>query len=322
MKKLALTLLLGGIAIAAWSQPNFMRNGKTTADLFTVKDKSPVTVEGDINKDGINDIVFAVPDLYEGQNVAFYFGQKDGGYKLFRDYEVYLPEKTDLSITDKGVVRFQCNHYDESFDVFLFRFENGDFRLIGGKKDRHKTEHFDESYNYLTGKMIRTDGEGKSRKATTTDMPALPVIRFGWIPLRYDMLDYLVTESEDGPMDADDYLVMGIFRVMQANDMLFWHFCDYENPYRDPHGNSKEGWYAEDTYESYGTYNSYSSLSIEKQSEGVFLIKLSELWMDRSYEAEINEEGSNIDEVLENADPEEEETNREWTFYDGMFTVG
>ena len=73
---------------------------------------------------------------------------------------------------------------------------------------------------------------------------------------------------------------------------------------------------------SYGTYNSYSSLSIEKQSEGVFLIKLSELWMDRSYEAEINEEGSNIDEVLENADPEEEETNREWTFYDGMFTVG
>ena len=322
MKKLALTLLLGGIAIAAWSQPNFLRSGRSAAELFTAKDTTPVKAEGDINKDGINDIVFAAPDIYDNLNVAFYFGEKDGGYKLFRDYVVYLPEKTDLSITDKGVVRFQCNRYDDDFDVFLFRYEKGDFRLIGGKKDRHKTEHYDESYNYLTNKMIRTDGEGKSRKAATTDLPSLPVINFGWIPLQYDMLAYLHTESEDGPMDADDILVMGIFRVMQANEMLFWHFCDYDNPYRDPQGNGNGFWVAEDTYESFGTYNSYSSLTFEKLKDGVFLINLSELWEDRSYETQINEDGSNIDEVLENAEIEETESKEEWTFYDGMFTVG
>ena len=123
-------------------------------------------------------------------------------------------------------------------------------------------------------------------------------------------------------MDADDILVMGIFRVMQANEMLFWHFCDYENPYRDPHPDDEGHWYAEDSYESFGSYNSYSALSVEKLKDGVFLIKLSETWMDRSYETQINEDGSNIDEVLENAEMDEETSEEEWTFYNGMFTVG
>ena len=323
MKKFTFILLLGALATVAWGQPTFLRNGKSAAELFTDKDHTPITAEGDINKDGIKDIVFAVPGIVGELNVAFYFGQKEGGYKLFRDYIVYLPDKTDLSITDKGVVRFRCNRYDNNYDVFLFRYEKEDFRLIGGKKDRHADEHYDESYNYLTGKMIRTDGEGKSRKAVTTDLPTLPVINFGWIPLDYTMLDYLlVAETEDGPMSADDILVMGIFRVMQANEMLFWHFCDYENPYRDPHPDDEGHWYAEDSYESFGSYNSYSALSFEKLKDGVFLIKLSETWMDRSYETQINEDGSNIDEVLENAEMDEETSEEEWTFYNGMFTVG
>ena len=324
MKRSILTLLPLFAALTAWSQPMFEYTGRSLADVCNAPEDAPVvSVEGDINKDGIKDLVIAVSGVYDNHDFAFYLGQKDGTLQCFRSYVLSLPwsDLINLSITDAGVVRIQLNK-DTGFDVFLFRYEKGDFRLIGGKKDRHVSDHYDESYNYLTGKMIRTDGEGKGRKVTNSDLPKLPVIDFGWIPLDYDMLAYLHEEPEDGPMDPDDILVMGIFRMMQDTGMLFWHFCDWENPYRDPSRGIDGKWYAEDAYESPGSYNCYSSLVITKQAERYFLVELSTTSVDRSWEAEINEDGSNIDELLEEADYEEETIEEEWTFSDGIFAVG
>ena len=325
MKKISLFAACCSFALAAWGQPVFQPTGKSLADLHETRtDETVVTAGADINKDGIKDLVIALDGYYSGSNFAFYFGDGNGGYKLFREYETDLyGNKTGITVTDKGVVRIQCDG-DAGSDIFLFRWQDGDFRLIGGKKDRHKSEHYDESYNYLTGKMIRTEGEGSSRKAVTTDMPKQPAINFGWIPLYYDMLDYLIAEQdEDGyVMTPDDLLAMGIFRVMQANEMLFWHFADWENPYHDLCPDGEEGenfWYANDEHMSPGSYNAWSSLSMEKLADGSYLIDLTESFYDRSYEALFDEDLSNVDEVMEENESEEEITRSRWIFKDGQF---
>ena len=171
-KKIALIAAFCSFALTAWGQPVFEPTGKSVASLHEVRtDETVITAEADINKDGVKDLVIALDGYYSGSNFAFYFGDGNGGYRLFREYETDLyGDKTGITVTDKGVVRIQCDGGAGS-DIFLFRWQDGDFRLIGGKKDRHKSEHYDESYNYLTGKMIRTEGEGSSRKAVTTDMP-------------------------------------------------------------------------------------------------------------------------------------------------------
>ena len=318
MKRILIPVLCVLMASGSLLAQNFKPSGASAAALWTREGETPVTVGGDINKDGISDLVMVVPDCLAGENFAFYFGDDKGNYTLFRDYEVSLSGRPGITITDKGVVRIQIDR-DEGADIFLFRFENGDFRLIGGKEDRHKSMHYDVSYNYLTGKMIRTDGEGKGRKSTTLDMPGMPKIRFGWIPLQYDMLKYLLSEGEDSG-DMEYLTVMGIFRVMQAGGMLFWHFCDYENPYRDP-TSAENGWHAYDDHMSPGSYNYFATLDISKQEDGSYLLEMGEWSEDRSYETLFNEDMSNVDEVLENTEIEETESETAWIFKDGKFLL-
>ena len=324
MKKFLLSIALLCAALSGLQAQDFKPSGASAADVAAFEDKEIVTAEADINKDGIKDLVIAVPDNYSGNTLAFYFGQANGGYKLFRDYDVNLsPGNTGVTVTAQGVVRFEIKR-DEGADIFLFRWENGDFRLIGGKEDRHKSEaDYDISYNYLTGKMIRTDGSGKSRKSQTLDMPKQPKIHFGWIPLAYDALAYLVEtpEMQEDPLSPDDMLAWGIFRVMQANEMLFWHFCDWENPYRNPISCEEENvWMAEDEHMSPGSYNSWSSLTITKLADGSYELELTESFYDRSYESLFNEDLSNVDEVMKEHETPEEISRTRWIFKDGRFT--
>ena len=319
MKGSIFTFVLCLVAAGSLHAQEFNRTA-TSADKAYAGEGDPVMVEGDINKDGIKDLVIAVPKEYTDDNFAFYFGDKGGGYTLFRDYAMDMyGDELKLSITDAGVVRIE-NDFDDGADIFLFRFENGDFRLIGGKEDRHRTSaDYDVSYNYLTGKMIRTDGTGKGRKSTTLDMPKLPKIHFGWIPLRYDMLHYLLEENEEYWPTEEDILVMGIFRVMQANEMLFWHFCDYDNPSRNPHPTDEGCWYAYDDYMSPGSYNYYATLDIQKRPDGTYLINMFEAFTDRSFEADIDWEAEGEIDLPENA-YEEEVSEGGWIFKDGKFT--
>ena len=101
MKKIALFAACCSFALAAWGQPVFQPTGKSLADLHEIRtDETVVTAEADINKDGIKDIVIALDGYYSGSNFAFYFGDKDGGYKLFREYETSLyGSKTGITVT-------------------------------------------------------------------------------------------------------------------------------------------------------------------------------------------------------------------------------
>lgn len=323
MRKFMLSAALCALTLAASGQDVFRKTGKSVAGLHgTRTDETVVTVEADINKDGVKDLVIALDGYYSDSNFAFYFGDRQGNYNLFREYEVSMyGDKIGLSVTETGVVRIQLDG-DGGADIFLFRWQDGDFRLIGGKKDRHVSDHYDESYNYLTGKMIRTDGEGGSRKAVTSDMPEQPVINFGWIPLCYDMLDYLVEvpEDEDFELTPDDMLVWGIFRVMQANEMLFGHFCDWEDPDCNPVPSEEPyAWYANDELLSPGSYNFWSTLDITRLEDGSYQLDLSETFYDRSYEVFFDEDLSNIDEVLEEYETDEQVSEERWIFRNGRF---
>ena len=319
MKRFFLVLALAALSAGSLSAQNFKASGTGAADLFTVEGESLVTATGDFDKDGVPDLVMAAPGIYSSENFAFYFGLKGGGYQLFRGYQVRLPSDTGITVNDKGVVRIQCNRDGGDTDVFLFRYEKGDFRLIGGKEDRHQSAHYDISYNYLTDKMVRTDGEGKGRKSITSGlMQPPPPMYFGWVPLSYDMLDY-ITSGDEANEAGEHMTVMGIFRVMQANEMLFWTFCDHEVSYHNPDFVPAGYWTCYDEYLSYGSYNFCSCLDIIPQEDGSYLIELETDYEDRSYESEINEDGSNIDEVLENAEPESSHTRTTWLFKDGQF---
>ena len=196
----------------------FRQSGKTISDLCS--NENVVSVEGDFNNDGIKDLFLNIHQ----EACAFYFGKADGGYKLFRDYDLHLSDKAKLSVTDKGVLRIQIGSEDS--DIFLYRFQNNAFVLIGGKKDRHKSEHYDESYNFLTGKKIETKGEGASRKSETISMPKQPEFRFGWHPLNWDIMFLVTIIDEYGGMAPEDMLSFGIYRRMQLEERLEWFLCD------------------------------------------------------------------------------------------------
>lgn len=315
-----MALVFALISMEGLNAQNFKQSGKTAAELYTKKSNSMISAQGDFDKDGKKDLVIAVnqdyTDVGDGTDFAFYFGNAQGGYTMFRAYDASVSESSKITVTDKGVVRIESPSYDDGTDVFLFRFQDGDFYLIGGKKDRHKKEHYDISYNFLTGKQIKTTGEGKAKKSENGIMPKMPQLRFGWFPLHYNMLGYLFEEGEDSG-DMEYQTVMGIFRLMQANEMLFWHFCDYENPYRNPHG-SDGHWTADDELMKPACYNAFSQLDIIKQNDGSYLLDLSESYEDRTYEQQYNEDLSNVDEV-EIPENSETSTRTKWIFKNGVF---
>lgn len=287
------------------------------------QEKPIVTVEGDLNKDGVTDKVVYNPSLHVDENFTIYFGDANGGYNLFRSYDVGLYNNPQISITDKGVIRIQ-EGVAGNCDVFLFRYENGDIRCTGGKKDRHNDDHFDVSYNFLTGKMIRTDGEGKGKKSVTSDMPAIPVLRLGWFPLDFDELGYLF---EDGEWDdAEDMLeyktVTGIYRLLQEKGLVSASFLEFH----DLIGSAESVWSTYNEIMKYACYNYSSSLFIDKQNDGSYWIHFMDEYEDRTYEQYIDEFDGDIDKAFEKAEqenggePSYKKFDEEWVFKDGRFT--
>ena len=119
-----------------------------------------ISVKGDLNKDGIDDYAIGY-----GGTLAVYFGDGNGGGK--RVAETSYEDLYTLSITDKGVLRVQTLYEFESSTIltYMFRYQDGDFFLIGGKDDWSEAEAI--SYNFLTNQ--KTVGK------TTTTFPARPL---------------------------------------------------------------------------------------------------------------------------------------------------
>ena len=305
----ALALILASCGISAKAQ-TFKPSGKTAEELST--EEITNKAEGDFNKDGVKDLFIST---YNGS--AFYFGKTGGGYNLFHDYDLHLNDNAKVTVNANGVLRIQ-NDIESGSDIFLFRYQNGGFELIGGKKDRHKSEHFDESYNFSTRKVIKTNGEGASKTTENGVMPLQPDIKFGWIPLKWDMLDFLFDVYEDGSLPVEQMTIGGIYRRMQDEDMFHWALCDIESYYgRAIPGKGEDGGYHTfGIYEAPGSYNMDTDVTIYKLSGGKYKIVINETSQDRSYESELNEDGSNIDDL---DIPDEEKSTTTFIFDDGKF---
>jgi hypothetical protein len=305
----ALALILASCGISAKAQ-TFKPSGKTAEELST--EEITNKAEGDFNKDGVKDLFIST---YNGS--AFYFGKTGGGYNLFHDYDLHLNDNAKVTVNANGVLRIQ-NDIESGSDIFLFRYQNGGFELIGGKKDRHKTEHFDESYNFSTRKVIKTNGEGASKTTENGVMPLQPDIKFGWIPLKWDMLDFLFDVYEDGSLSVEQMTIGGIYRRMQDEDMFHWALCDIESYYGRaiPVKGEDGGYHTFGIYEAPGSYNMDTDVTIYKLSGGKYKIVINETSQDRSYESELNEDGSNIDDL---DIPDEEKSTTTFIFDDGKF---
>lgn len=283
--------------------------------------ESPIIVEGDLNKDGFKDKVVA--DLGSEEDIAVYFGDGKGGHTLFCSYATTLSEydHPSITITDKGVLRIQ-NGSSGNCDIFLFRFQDGDFYLIGSKTDRHENDHYDVSHNYLTGKMIRTDGEGSKKKSQTIEMPEMPLLRLGWFPLDMEGLDFLFENYEvENPKDYKT--AMGLYRLMQWNGILYPSFYLYHDLGESP----TNSWSAYNEIMAFGRLNYWSSLEINRQDDDTWLIHLTDEYEDRTYEQYLDEEMENLEEAIAKADEERggepaySATEFLYSFKNGKFTL-
>jgi hypothetical protein len=300
---------LASCGISATAQ-TFKPSGKTAEELST--EEITNKAEGDFNKDGVKDLFIS-----NNSGSAFYFGKTGGGYNLFRDYTLRLDDNEKITVNANGVLRIQHDIQSGS-DIFLFRYQNGGFELIGGKKDRHKSEHYDESYNFSTRKVIKTNGEGASKTTENGVMPLQPDIKFGWIPLKWDMLDFLFEVFEDGSLPVEQMTIGGIYRRMQDDEMLHWVLCDIESYYGRaiPGKDDDGGYHTFGIYEAPGSYNMDTDVTIYKLSGDKYKIVLNETSQDRSYESELNEDGSNLDDL---DIPDEEKSTTIFIFDDGKF---
>lgn len=181
------------------------------------KDARPEIKEvlGDLNKDGIEDkIVIETPRnkehmlVREGDGYEYnfnqpilkiYFGDANHKFKLFKKYDAILPHPEDeyvivdlgVSVTNKGVLRFgtstfaAAGSYDTGSSTYLYRFQDGDFYLIGydyTESSRSTGERTTVSINYLTNKkqVVKANNFNNSKpKETWSNIPKKNLEKLG-----------------------------------------------------------------------------------------------------------------------------------------------
>ncbi len=172
-------------------------SGKSAADVVPNGWESTFKT-GDMNGDGLPDLVIiATPCNKEKMKtrddgyvynfnqpvLAIYWGDKNGNYKLFKQYDNVIPAREDeflaitpsLDITKSGSLQIDleffatAGSYTQPTTSHVFRYQNGDFMLIGKdvvELERTTGKTVTTSDNYLTRKRIVTTDRPK-RKAIT-----------------------------------------------------------------------------------------------------------------------------------------------------------
>lgn len=157
--------------------------------------------QGDLNKDGIADlVVIATPDYEENLKrrddgyvynfnqpiLAIYFGDAQGQFRQWRQYDNVIPADDNeycrheiaLTVTERGTLRISvgvwcsAGSYGTSTDTYIYRFQKGDFYLIGMDTEemmRNTGENKIVSENYLTWKRQVTTSNAFDENAKSTE---------------------------------------------------------------------------------------------------------------------------------------------------------
>lgn len=169
---------------------------------------------GDLNKDGIEDIILIAhpndPEYFKKRDdgyeydfspaiLAVYFGSPTGVYKRFKVWKEAVPHREDeyteigveLSVTPKGAVDFNVSSWssmgtaDMGSTTYRYRYQSGDFYLIGeetGWHNRMTGEGEKTSINHITGKKSITSGnmiENTGMKTKIIKLKKEPLRRLG-----------------------------------------------------------------------------------------------------------------------------------------------
>ncbi|GAB5464893.1 MAG: hypothetical protein Kapaf2KO_03290 [Candidatus Kapaibacteriales bacterium] len=175
------------------SETLFPNNGETLENIIPDNWKLLESTFGDLNQDGITDLVFAIQktdpnniELNDGLRtdtidlnpriLAIYFGTKTKGFNkqlvseqfiILRDSPTMDEPFEGFNINLKGVLDisfrfwYSAGSWGMSNHKYRFRFQNNEFALIGydsNEVDRASGETTDHSINFLTKKMKITKG--------------------------------------------------------------------------------------------------------------------------------------------------------------------
>ena len=183
------------------------KQGRGVEDLVP-KGWEHTEATGDLNKDGISDlVVVATPDFKENTKtrddgyvynfnqplLAVYFGTAEGKMQLWRQYDQVIPARQDeyvsidasLTVTEKGVLRISLETFSSmggwgtENSNFSYRYQDGDFYLIGKEyhnMSRNTGDMETTSENYLTWRrQVVTENAFEDsnvpRKETWTKLP-------------------------------------------------------------------------------------------------------------------------------------------------------
>ena len=168
-RRITTTLFLALCFLTGLQAQSLKQQGTSVEDLVP-QDWTHDEVAGDLNKDGIADLVVNTKGI-----LAIYFGNADGMLTLWRQYDQVLPvdenenctHEITLEVTDRGVLKISTNlscsagGWGTYIDRYFYRYQNGDFFLIGKEEveiRRNTGEVKTVSDNYLTWKrQVKTE---------------------------------------------------------------------------------------------------------------------------------------------------------------------
>ena len=240
MKKTILTI----IAIIIFATVN-----TTSAQLDQFANSGPIaqdlieggyiqeTANGDLNKDGLNDLVIGVPE-----GIAVYWGSANG-YKLYNTYRCFSIDLDTLkfirstSITSKGVLRVEYNlsltkpldGFSKGTYVTMLRYQDNDFFFIGGKVSIEiEGQPVSLSINTLTNKVLIQDKSGNAitEAYNLPEMPLKSISELVFEEPRY-LDEYLapILNSDEDPRILKDFFVYHILKQMSELENETEHPC-------------------------------------------------------------------------------------------------
>lgn len=212
MKKIIFIFIFSCLCALGMNAQTLKQQG-TSVEQIVPEGWEHQEAEGDLNKDGIKDlVVLTKPNFKENMKtrddgyvynfnkyiIAIYFGQAAGGFQLWKQYKELFPADdewcsidVDVSITEKGALNIDrdffasAGSYGTSQTKYTYRYQNGDFFLIG-QEDREMMRNTGYmttvSENYLTWRRqtIKDNAfeEGK-KKETWSKLPKKPLEKLG-----------------------------------------------------------------------------------------------------------------------------------------------